>query len=102
MTVDDREFLMPWFKRKGVTLISGAKFVEVTDKGLVIKTKEGQTMTIEADTVLPSTLLKQNIDMVEKLKGKVPEIYTVGSCSKPEPDLMVDAIAAGAKIGHQI
>jgi 2,4-dienoyl-CoA reductase (NADPH2) len=102
MTVDDREFLMPWFKRKGVKLISGARFVKVVDEGLVITTKEGQTMTIEADTVLPSTLLKQNLDMVDKLKGIVPEIYTVGSCTKPEPDLMVDAIAAGAVAGHQV
>jgi 2,4-dienoyl-CoA reductase (NADPH2) len=102
MTVDDREFLMPWFKRKGVVLYSGAKFVKVVDEGLVITTKEGQTITIQADTVMPSTLLKQNLEMMEKLKNKVPEIYAVGSCTKPEPDLMVDAIAAGAKVGHQV
>jgi hypothetical protein len=74
----------------------------VVDEGLVIVTKEGKGMTIEADTVLPSTLLKQNLDLAAKLKGKVPEIYAVGSCEKPEPDLMVDAIAAGIKIGHHI
>ncbi|MDD5702350.1 MAG: FAD-dependent oxidoreductase [Dehalococcoidales bacterium] len=102
MTVDDREFLMPWFKRKGVVLYAGAKFVRVTDDGLVITTKEGETKTIVADTVLPSTLLKQNLDMVEKLKDIVPEIYTVGSCFKPEPDIMVDAIYAGAKAGHEV
>lgn len=102
MTVDDREFLMPWFKRKGVVLYSGAKFERVTDEGLVITTKEGETKTIVADTVLPSTLLKQNLDMVEKLKDIVPEIYTVGSCFKPEPDIMVDAIYAGAKAGHEV
>jgi 2,4-dienoyl-CoA reductase (NADPH2) len=102
MTVDDREFLMPWFKRKGVVLYAGAKFVKVVDEGLVIITKEGKTVTIEADTVMPSTLLKQNLDLMDKLKGLVPEVYSVGSCTKPEPDLMVDAIAAGAKVGHQI
>jgi 2,4-dienoyl-CoA reductase (NADPH2) len=102
MTVDDREFLMPWFKRKGVVMYAGAKYQRVTDEGLVITTKEGQTITIKADTVLPSTLLRQNLDLAEKLKGKVKEIYTAGSCIKPEPDLMVDAIAAGAKVGHQV
>ena len=102
MTVDDKLRLFPWFDEKGVVRYTGAKYEEVTDKGLVITTREGKKMTIEADTVMPSLFLTQNIDMVKSLEGKVPEIYTVGSCIKPEPDLMVDAIAAGARIGHQI
>jgi hypothetical protein len=40
--------------------------------------------------------------MEAKLKGKVPEVYTVGSCVKPEPDLMVDATSAGAKAAFQL
>jgi pyruvate/2-oxoglutarate dehydrogenase complex dihydrolipoamide dehydrogenase (E3) component len=102
MTADDKAFLWPWFKEKGVTLIENAKFDKVVDEGLVITTKDGKTMTIQANTVLPSTLLKQNLDLVQKLKGKVKEVYAVGSANKPEPDLMVDAIASGAMIGHQI
>jgi 2,4-dienoyl-CoA reductase (NADPH2) len=102
MTVDDREFLMPWFKRKGVVKYEGAKFVKVTSEGVVITTKEGQTVTLECDTVVPTTLLRTNLELANKLKGVVPEIYTVGSCTKPEPDLMVDAIAAGAIAAHKI
>jgi hypothetical protein len=94
--------LMPWFKEKGVTLYEEAKYEEVTDDGLVITTKEGKRITIEADTVMPSTLLKQNLDLEAKLKGIVPEVYTVGSCFKPEPDIMADAVAAGAKAGHSV
>jgi 2,4-dienoyl-CoA reductase (NADPH2) len=102
MTVDDKLRLFPWFDAKGVVRYSRVKYEEVTDKGLVITTKEGKKMTLEADTIMPSLFLKQNLDMATALKGKVPEIYTVGSCVKPEPDLMVDAIAAGARIAHQI
>lgn len=102
MTVDDKLRLFPWFDAKGVVRYAGVKYHEVTDKGLVITTKEGKKMTLEADTIMPSLFLKQNLDMATTLNGKVPEIYTVGSCVKPEPDLMVDAIAAGARIGHQI
>ena len=102
MTVDDKLRLFPWYDAKGVVRHGGVKYEEVTDEGLVITTKEGKKMTIEADTVMPSLFLKQNLDMAEKLKGIVPEIYTVGSCIKPEPDLMVDAIAAGARVAHQI
>ena len=51
---------------------------------------------------MPSLFLKQNLDMEAKLKGIVPEVYTVGSCVKPEPDLMVDATRAGGAVGHMI
>jgi len=102
MTVDDQMRLFPWFEQKGVKLYGGVKYEEVNEKGLVITTKEGKKITIEADTIMPSLFIKQNLDMADKLKGKVAEVYTVGSCVKPEPDLMVDAIAAGAKVGYQI
>ena len=102
MTVDDKLRLLPWYERKGVKLYGGVKYEEINAKGLVITTKEGKRMQLEADTVMPSLFLKQNLDMAEKLKGIVPEVYTVGSCFKPEPDLMVDATKSGAAVGHQI
>jgi 2,4-dienoyl-CoA reductase (NADPH2) len=102
MTVDDKLRLFPWYEQKGVKLYGGVKYEEINDKGLLITTKEGKKFQIEADTVMPSVFLKQNLDMEAKLKGFVPEIYTVGDCVKPEPDLMVDATKAGAEVGHKI
>ncbi|MFA5309419.1 MAG: FAD-dependent oxidoreductase [Dehalococcoidales bacterium] len=102
MTVDDKLRLLPWYERKGVKLYGGVKYEEINEKGLVITTKEGQKIQLEADTVMPSLFLKQNLDMADKLKGIVSEVYTVGSCFKPEPDLMVDATRAGAEAGHKI
>jgi 2,4-dienoyl-CoA reductase (NADPH2) len=102
MTVDDQLRLFPWLNQKGVVRYGGVKYEEVNEKGLVITTKEGKRVTIETDTVMPSLFIKQNLDMADKLKGIVAEVYTVGSCVKPEPDLMVDAIAAGARTGYQI
>jgi 2,4-dienoyl-CoA reductase (NADPH2) len=102
MTVDDKLRLMPWFEEKGVALYPGVKYKEVTDKGLIIITRDGKEKLIEADTVMPSLFLKQNLDMEAKLKGKVPEVYTVGSCVKPEPDIMADATSAGAKAAFQL
>jgi 2,4-dienoyl-CoA reductase (NADPH2) len=102
MTVDDKLRLFPWYERRGVKLYGGVKYEEVNKKGLVITTKEGERLLIEADTVMPSLFLKQNLDMAEKLEGIVPEVYTVGSCVKPEPDLMVDATKSGAEVGHKI
>jgi 2,4-dienoyl-CoA reductase (NADPH2) len=102
MTVDDKLRLFPWYEDKGVVLYGGVKYKEITDKGLKIITKEGKVLLIEADTVMPSLFLKQNLDMEAKLKGKVPEVYTVGSCVKPEPDLMVDATSAGAAAAFKL
>jgi 2,4-dienoyl-CoA reductase (NADPH2) len=102
ITVDDKLRLFPWYENKGVKLYGGVKYEEINKKGLVITTKEGKRMTIEADTVMPSLFLKQNLDMADKLKGIVSEVYTVGSCFKPEPDLMVDATKAGAAAAFQI
>lgn len=102
MTVDDQLRLFPWFELKGVKLYGGVQYHKVNEKGLVITTKEGIRITLEADTIMPSLFIKQNLDLADKLKGKVAEMYTVGSCVKPEPDIMADAIAAGAKAGFQI
>ena len=102
MTVDDKLRLIPWFEQKGVKMYGSVKYEEVTDKGLIITTKEGERKLIEAETIMPSLFLKQNLDMEAKLKGIVPEIYTVGSCIKPEPDLMADATRAGGEVGHKI
>jgi 2,4-dienoyl-CoA reductase (NADPH2) len=93
--------LLTWFKKKGVTMISGVKeFVEVTDKGLTIINKEGKRQIIEADTVIPSLPLAPNMELAETLKGKVPEVYAIGDCK--EPRLITDAIAAGTRTARVI
>jgi 2,4-dienoyl-CoA reductase (NADPH2) len=102
MIVDDQLRLFPWFEEKGVKTYTNAKYIEIVDKGLVIETKEGKRITVEGDTIMPSLFLSQNLKMAEQLKGKVPKVYTVGSCVKPQPDVMIDAIASGAEVGYAI
>jgi 2,4-dienoyl-CoA reductase (NADPH2) len=88
--------LLIWFKKKGVTLINGVKeYVEITDKGLTIINKGGERQIIEADTVVPALPLMPNMGLMERLKGKVTEVYAIGDCK--EPHLIVDAIAAGIR-----
>jgi 2,4-dienoyl-CoA reductase (NADPH2) len=88
--------LLMWFKKKGVTLISGVKeYVEITDKGLTLITKEGKKMTIEADTIIPALPLTPNMELLKSLGKKVPEIYAVGDCK--EPLLIADAIGTSLR-----
>ncbi len=94
-------YLLTWFREKGVTLMSAVKeYVEITDKGLTLITREGETQTIEADSIIPALPLIKNTELLESLEGKVPEVYAVGDCQ--EPLLIVDAIAAGSRTARAI
>jgi 2,4-dienoyl-CoA reductase (NADPH2) len=44
--------LFYWFDTKGVERLAGVNLVEITKKGLTLVTKEGETRTIEADSVI--------------------------------------------------
>jgi len=94
-------YLFTWFKKKGVTMISGVKeYVEITDKGLTLITREGETQTIKADSIMSALPLIKNTDLLKSLEGKVPQVYAVGDCR--EPLLIVDAIADGSRTARAI
>jgi 2,4-dienoyl-CoA reductase (NADPH2) len=94
-------YLMIWFRKKGVTLISGVKeYVEITDKGLTIVTTDGQKQTIEADSIVTALPLTPNNEPLESLKAKVPEVYPIGDCR--EPLLIADAIGTGLRTAREI
>jgi 2,4-dienoyl-CoA reductase (NADPH2) len=90
-----------WFRKKGVTMISGAqKYVVINDKGLVVLTAEGYNRTIEADSIVPAVPMKPDTALLRSLEGKVPELYAIGDCH--EPKLIVDAIGDGFSIARSI
>jgi 2,4-dienoyl-CoA reductase (NADPH2) len=92
--------LSMWFKKKGVTIMTGVKYEEITDEGLTITTKDGERKTLEADTIIPALPLGPNIELAKMLEGKVPEVYAVGDCK--DPLLIVDAIGTGSRIAQTI
>ncbi|OGO00802.1 MAG: hypothetical protein A2Y58_02510 [Chloroflexi bacterium RBG_13_51_52] len=98
--VEDQMRFLPWLDKKGIVRYTFAKFEEVTEKGLVITTKEGEKKTLEADTILVTLPYQPNTEIAESLADKAPEVYKIGSCA--EPGLIVNAIADGAKIGHRL
>ena len=92
--------LFSWFRKRGVTMMSGVTYVEITDKGLTIITQEGERQTIETDSIIPAMPLKPNTGLLKSLEGKVPEVYAIGNCR--EPLQIVDAIADGWRIARAI
>lgn len=95
-----RQQLLMWFEQKGVKVLTGVKYEEITDKGLTLIDREGNRQTIEADTIVTALPLASNTELSEKLQGVVPEVYTAGDCATPL--LIVDAIRSGLKTGHVI
>jgi 2,4-dienoyl-CoA reductase (NADPH2) len=92
--------LLNWLAEKGVIMMTGVKYEEITDKGLAITTKEGKRQTIEADTIVTAMPLQPNTEFFKKLNGCAPEVYTIGDCK--EPNMIIDAIADGSRIARAI
>jgi len=87
--------LLRWLDEKGVKIMSGVRYEEVTSKGLIITDREGNRQLLEADTILTALPLKPNVDFVKSLEGSAPEVYNIGDCR--EPNLIIDAVADGMK-----
>jgi 2,4-dienoyl-CoA reductase (NADPH2) len=94
MTGDDKALLFPWFDKKGVKRYLGAKLERIANGKLNIVTKEGEKITLEADTLMTALPLAPNDDLMKKFQGKAPEVYFVGDCS--DPKLIAEATATGA------
>lgn len=92
--------LLIWLDEKGVAMIAGVKYNEITDKGLTVTTKDGKKQTFKADTILTAMPLLPNTELLKSLDGIVPEVYAIGDCK--EPNLIVDAIADGSRIARAI
>jgi 2,4-dienoyl-CoA reductase (NADPH2) len=92
--------LFYWFKKKGVELINGVRLEKITPDGLSVIIKDNDKQFLRADKIIPSMPLAPNLELVNKLKGKVSVIYTVGDCTGPA--IIPDAITAGWQVGNKI
>jgi len=88
-----REHLIARLEAKGVTMLTGVQYQEITDQGVIITTREGERQTVEADTVVLAAGSLPDTELYETLKGKVPELYLVGDCV--EPRNIMSAVADG-------
>ncbi|MFC1965039.1 NAD(P)/FAD-dependent oxidoreductase, partial [Chloroflexota bacterium] len=99
MQMDDKVHTLAWLEDK-CTMMTGVRYEEITDKGLVITTREGKIELIEADSVVPATLLGPDTELLKALEGTAKEVYPIGDSR--EPHLIRTAIADGSKIARLI
>lgn len=93
--------LMLWFRKKGVKLYSGVReIVGISDRGVTLVTREGDRLTLGADTIVSALPLARVDGLLKELEERVPEVYAIGDCK--DPLLIADAIGAGVRTAREV
>ncbi len=95
---DDPDRLFKWFDKKGVVMLPGVTYEEITDQGLVVLTKEGKRWVLRADSIITALPLQAGADDLSGSFGRhIAEVYRIGDSR--QPGYMYDAIADGYRTG---
>jgi 2,4-dienoyl-CoA reductase (NADPH2) len=89
-----------WFEKRGVPLISGVRLVEITAEGLSITTRDGESLFLAADNVIPTLPFAPNRELEGGVRARVPEVYFIGDCESPAT--IPEATAAGWRVGNAL
>lgn len=73
---------------------------EITEKGVIAVTRDGQEQFIKADTVIISTGVTANKAVAESFYGITPDTFTIGDCDKPRK--IMEAVFEGYAIASRI
>lgn len=92
--------LFNWFDQRGIVLMPHVEYLRITREGITVRNQDGQEVTLRADTIIPAMPLVPNPVLADQIMGLVPEVYAIGDCRLPE--LIVDAIAEGCRVGHSL
>jgi len=87
MNPTSREHLLARLPAKGITLLTGVRYQEITDQGVIITTKEGAMQTVEADTIVVAAGSLLDPELSLAMEGKVSEFHRIGDCVEPR-DIM--------------
>lgn len=98
---DDPDRLFKWFDKKGVARLPGVEYEEVTDQGLAVRTEDGRTRVLAADSIITALPLRAGAgNLPDGLEKRVAEVHRAGDCR--QPGYMYDAIADGYRTGLSI
>jgi NADPH-dependent 2,4-dienoyl-CoA reductase/sulfur reductase-like enzyme len=93
----------PWMEANpNITAHVGATVHQITEKGMVIATAEGEKKTLEADTVMVMELDRKNHGLYETIKKKGIEVHLVGDAKEDENAWLEGTISDAVGIGMTI
>lgn len=90
-----------WFREQDIEIVRGARYEEIAADGLIVTTRDGEKRTIHADAIVPLFPLREDVDLYQRLQGRVPEVFSIGACKNPKA-LIVDAIADASEVASSI
>jgi NADH dehydrogenase FAD-containing subunit len=67
-------------REHGVTLLTGVRVDEITDRGVVYTTKDGARSSLPIDTVILASGAGENRQLADALQGLGPEVHLLGDC----------------------
>jgi 2,4-dienoyl-CoA reductase-like NADH-dependent reductase (Old Yellow Enzyme family)/thioredoxin reductase len=95
-----REPLLGRLQFKGVSMLTGVEYEEITEAGVVIRTGTGERKLVEADTIVLAAGAVPNIELLAALQGKVARVFSVGDCVEPRG--IREAVEEGYRAGLDI
>ena len=95
-----RQFFLERLQQKGVTSLTGVKYLNARPGCLTVQKANGDTVDLEADTLVCAAGSSGDSRLYESLEGKVAEVYMVGDCA--EPGAIGDAVSDGYDVGSRV
>jgi len=95
-----QHFLNKRLREKGVQILVNTKATRFEREGLWVEDPQGIRKLEGFDSMVISLGSIPNNELVESLKGKVPEVYVVGDASKPRE--VMEAVFEGEEIALKI
>ncbi len=86
---------------KNVATMPEVKYEEITDKGVTVTTKDGQRVTIVADTIITASSAEVKTELLKAIAGKAQEVYLLGLDAK-EPGSILNAVGNGYRVAKDI
>jgi 2,4-dienoyl-CoA reductase-like NADH-dependent reductase (Old Yellow Enzyme family)/thioredoxin reductase len=95
-----QHFLNKRLKEKGVQILINTKAVRFEKDSLWVEDPQGIRKLEGFDSMVISLGSTPNNELVESLKGKIPELYVIGDASKPRE--VMEAVLEGEEIAFKI
>jgi 2,4-dienoyl-CoA reductase-like NADH-dependent reductase (Old Yellow Enzyme family)/thioredoxin reductase len=93
-------FLNKRLREKGVQILTSTKAIRFEKDGVWVEDPQGTRKLEGSDSVVIALGSVPNDDLVESLKGKVPDVYVVGDASKPRE--VMEALIEGEEVALKI
>ena len=91
-----------YFERKGIRVVPGVTFEEISKEGVTITGPDGRKETIPCDSVLVVNKHKKNDALAAEMKGKVPEVHVIGDAMSDKLGYVYGATHSAAELALKI